>query len=351
MNKKIIAIAIASAMAAPVAMADIKISGRFAGHFTSDSKEVGSSATDKTKAATTFGESGASRLVFDGTSGKAYARIGYVAGAASNGTFKSRDHYLGYKFGFGKVTIGRIGNVGKNVEKDPLITTFLQLRKTHAEATTNSAYGSSGFVNDVVEVAAKVGGAKVKFQYNPQDNTNRGSTVGHAGLSIVGKAGPVGYFLSTNNGDGTKKSTAAVAAVTAVTAAQGVSGTSDDTAAVAAVTAADAKTTTVKQTNNKIGASMKFGAAKVTLMNTTADTEGTKKDATVLMANIGLGNGLAVNVGASSGKNDGVKNTWTRLAISKKVNKGFLVYGGVTSSKADGGDTKTRAGVGAIVKF
>ena len=360
MNKKLIAIAIASVMAAPVAMADLKISGRFAGHLTNDSKEVGSSAADKTKAATTFGESGASRIQFDGTSGKAFGRIAYVQGGTAG--FKgSRDLYLGYKFGFGTVSFGRIGGVAKNIEKDALITTFLQLRKTNAEAATGTNYGSSGFVNDVIQVSAKVGGAKIKLQFNPQDNTNRGSS-GHVGIGITGKAGPVGYFAAHSNGDGTTKTTAATAAVTAVT---GVVGTTT-VAAVAPVSAAAAvaaSTSTIKQTNTKIGASMKFGAAKVTLMNTTSEdkTDGFdatavhKKIATVLMANIGLGKGLAVDVAASTGDvktaTTTKKNTWNRLAISKKINKGFMVYGGVTTSKTDGSDTTTRTGVGAILKF
>lgn len=345
MNKKIIAIAIAAAMAAPVAMADMKISGRLAGHLVSTDKNGSGTSSDAGKGDLSFGESGASRMQFDGTSGGAFARISYVVGNTAG--FKgTRDYFIGHKVGGMKVSFGRMGDASKNIEKDPLITTFLQIRKTHAEAATSSQYGSSGFVNDVIAVAGKAGAMKYKATYNLTNNSNRGST-GHIGVSLTGKAGPVSYFAGYNNGEGTKRNVAAVKGVTADagTAALGY------TDYVKGVTAVAATTETIKESNTKFGVGMKFGAAKVTLIAQNSDKEGTKKDALAVLAQIGMGKGMDIHVAISQGKNDGTKNTFNRLAISKKVNKGFMMYAGYTSSKADGSSAVAKIGVGTIVKF
>ena len=53
MNKKIIAIAIAAAMTAPVAMADIKVSGRMAGEFVNSDAGAGSTVMKDTGMAST----------------------------------------------------------------------------------------------------------------------------------------------------------------------------------------------------------------------------------------------------------------------------------------------------------
>lgn len=344
MNKKIIAIAIATAMAAPVAMADVKISGRVQGElvFADDKASAGQEAS---QSARSFADNGQGRLQFDATSGKFYARLAYVTGLATGTSatpFKDRDVIVGYKLGGGStISAGRLAGAAKNIEKDPLIASFLQFRKSSAEAVTGSAFGSSGFVNNLVEFATKAGGAKIKLQLDPTDNSKAGYS-GAFAASVTGKAGPVAYFASYNNGQGTKKHTAAV---TAVAPAQGVAGTSDDTAGVTGVTEGSS---TVKQTNTKFGGSMKFGKVKATLILTSSDNEGTKDNATAIMANMGLGGGSAVNVAYATNK---AKDTWTRVAWTKKMNKGTRIHVGAVSNSPKSGSATTTFGAGVLIKF
>ena len=78
MNKKIIAIAIAAAMTAPVAMADIMVSGRMAGELVS-SESDGTNPTP-----TVMKDSGMARIYFDATMGNAFAQMGYKSGFAGD---------------------------------------------------------------------------------------------------------------------------------------------------------------------------------------------------------------------------------------------------------------------------
>ena len=314
MNKKIIAIAIATAMAAPVAMADIKVSGRMAGHLTSSDKNVGA-GTDTAKASREFGDAGQARLVFDGTDGNFFARIAYDTRAASGGgALAGRDNYLGYNFANSAISFGRIGGAAKNIEKDPYIATFLQMRGTAAISRTSKEYGSSSFVGSIIQYTMKAGGAKVKFQYDPTDNTGASGNEGHTALAVTGKAGAIGYFVSYNNGTGSD------------------GGSSNG------------------QSNTKVGGSMKFGATKVTLMlsGSKASSAAEAQSATFLSADMGLGDGLSANFGYGNNK---AKTTWMRLAVAKKFSKQTTVYGGLTNTKPDGGSAGTVMGAGVTVKF
>ena len=324
MNKNIIAIAIATAMAAPVAMADVKVSGRVGGHLTINEKaaavdDAGTAGVNESKASRDFGDAGHSRLQFDGTSGDGFARIaldarnwmGGVAGAAP------REVLVGYKLGGGSsVSFGRMGGVAKNLEKDPYIATFLQTRNGTAEATTAKQYGSSSFVGNVMQFAMKTGGMSIKAQYDPTDNSASAND-GHIGVSLAGKAGAMNYWVSYNNG----------------TANNGAAGTS------------------ANAVNAKVGAAMKFGSVKVTLNVTDAQngTGANKTTATTVWADMGLGGGLSVNVGYAA---NGDKGTWLRAAVNKKLNKGTSVYAGLVTTTPAGSTTgKNVIGAGMVVKF
>ena len=117
MNKKIIAIAIAAAMAAPVAMADVKMSGRVNAQYGIVS--VDGATTDPMGR---LDDSGQGRFQIDAKSGDAYARwaidtrYGRDNNTAGNYGRTNRDSYVGYKFGGVKVQYGRMGNAAKNLE-------------------------------------------------------------------------------------------------------------------------------------------------------------------------------------------------------------------------------------------
>lgn len=313
MNKKIIAIAIATAMAAPVAMADVKVSGRVGGNLTFlDKNATKAGAYDATKGAREFRDNGsASRMIFDGTSGKAYARIAYND---NNGKRDNqREIMAGYKLGGGTtVQFGRMPSAGKNIEKDPYITTFLESRNTYALVGTNKIYTSNGFVNGLLQYKGKVGANTVTVQYDPTDNFQTGQS-GQIALALSGKAGAVRYWASYNTGSANNTGTDA------------------------------------KETNAKVGASMKMGNMKMTL--SVSDTQATNKNkttATTVWVDFGLGNGLSANVGYGG---NGDAGTWSRIAINKKLNKQTRVFGGAVIKDPKNGTAYTTFGGGMIVKF
>ena len=112
MNKKIIAIAIAAAMTAPVAMADVKVSGVMAGNMT---------ATDVTgDKKFDMGDAGLARIIFDGSAGNAFARFSYKEGLAgyigkTDTTTSVRQKYAGYKIAAvkGDVRFGLVNSASK----------------------------------------------------------------------------------------------------------------------------------------------------------------------------------------------------------------------------------------------
>lgn len=339
MNKKLIAIAVASVMAAPVAMADITVSGRVGLHLTAKSFD------DSAKDSTGVGDKGQSRLQFDGTAGDAYARIAldgrlgrdnhsHTLDAAlpldadgnantdetSTDNSTKRDNYLGYKMGGASVQVGRMATAGKNIEKDPLIATFLQTRSTAAESATGSKYGSSSFVNHLIQAKFKAGAATITAQYDIGDKSSS-SNEGHTAIAVTGKGGPVRYWASYNNAE-----------------ADGNDGS-----------------LTTSQSNIKVGASMKFGKAKVGLNYTSADKDtgaGGESDSITVTGDIGMGNGLTIHAGVATQDAGGVDNTWMRIAVSKKLSKGASAYAGYTASSSDTPNSDTsEIGAGMTVKF
>ena len=327
MNKKIIAIAIATALTAPVAMADVKVSGRVGGYIVSADKNATLSAAevtafkaagfnasaigvDDTKATTTFGDSGQSRLEFTASVGNAFAKLAYDARANKDLGADKRENLLGYKFGSSAVSFGRMGGAIKGLEKDPYAATFLEARGTMAVMATG--YGSNGFIDHTVQFTTKTNGVGIKVQYNPgTNNAIVGGDEGHMGLAVTGKVSGVNWWVGYNNGRGTE---------------------------------------TTGDTNTKFGASMKFGTIKATLQLEDHKTDGFAMSRMYLAANMGLGNGLSADVALGQGSKD-VKGTWTRLAVTKKLNKGTSAYAGFFTQKPDGGDAANVVGAGMTVKF
>ncbi len=316
MNKKLIAIAIATVMAAPVAMADVKLSGRMAGHLTNLSTD---GAADDSLG---YGDQGHSRVQLDATQGSAFARMAWDARGGKN--WGQREQYLGYKFGGGvSAQFNRMTSAGKNIEKDPYIATFLQLRNTLAESVTAKQYGSSSFVDHLAQVAFKAGSTKIKIQYDLGSNSAGSPNEGHTAIAVTGKGGPVNYWVSYNNGtaDGNNNSLS------------------------------------TSQSNLKLGGSMKFGKVKVSLNYTSSDTDvaGGEQNSTTVWADMGLGNGMSIDVLAAvrAGDTSADDATMVRLAVSKKLAGGAKLYGGVVSKDYDaaGPADTTEIGAGLIVKF
>ena len=353
MNKKIIAIAIASAMAAPVAMADISVSGQMGGALVSTDVKTSDPFSGTTRPIV---EAGYSKLQFDMTSGgSGYARGGLsLKDGFSGGAPTLRETYFGVKGDWGTFQLGRMASALKNVEKDPYISTFLQMRGTAAIAGDATEIG--GFVNGLVQYAGDLGPVKLTVQLNPMEGigdlpSNTGqSTSGHlegmTAVKVEGKAGPVNVYAAMADWETWTCTTDEVAPQIGVTFGS---------AATQCVTPQVA----TKNSSMKIGASMKFGSVKasVQMANQEAGTQDT--DQIMLMADMGLGNGLSVNValGDTEITNGAAKTegTYTRVALTKNISKGTAVFGGLTTNevKVIGGATveTSQMGVGLQVKF
>ena len=198
MNKKVIAMAVTAALAAPLAAqaSDLKISGRVASDLTSS------------KGGTEFIDLGQSRLQFDVSDESGWfaryaqdIRLGRLQGEIANtvaltpkfGT--DRDFFVGTKVGNGSLAFGRITNVGANMEKDAFIGTFLELRNA---AVAGGAYGSASFMNNDIQYKMKAGAMSIGVDYILPDSA---SDQGHYGLALSGKAGNMGYYVGLNNGN------------------------------------------------------------------------------------------------------------------------------------------------------
>ena len=329
MNKKIIAIAIAAAMSAPV-MADVTVGGQIGASMVMGSKQYtqatagsyGATAEDATKTSRTIQDSGLTKIEFNITEGNAIAKIGLDARPVfGGGSPAGRDFWLGYKFGSsGTVSAGRMPSAVAGLEGDKYNATFLEMRRTAAVSSTDNTLTDSYTASPVLQYAVKAGSAAIKVQYDATDNasdTTSSGSEGYTAVSVKGQAGAVGYFVGYNNGSGKDVSTN-------------------------------------KESNTKVGASMKFGAAKVTAMMMNSDSSGTKEASTAIMADMGLGNGLAVDfVYGMKTEGTSKKDTFMRLAVSKNLTKKSKVFGGYVAERDDNGTTKdTNAfGFGMVVKF
>jgi len=329
MNKKIIAIAIASALTAPAAMADVTVGGQIGAAYVSGSKgfsmptaggDLGQTAGSD--AYRTMADSGLSKLEFSGNDGNAVFKIamdirGLMSGSA--GQLKGRDFWLGYKFNAGTLTFGRMPAALAGIEGDKYNATFLELRRTAAVATTYNNSTDTYYTSPIAQWAMKAGGASIKVQYDPADKTSTSATEGYYAVSVKGQAGAIGYFAGVNNGQG------------------------KDTG------------TSTKEQNMKVGASMKFGAVKATLMAMNSDDSTDKNSAITVFADMDMGNNLSAGVAfgtQTSGANK--KDTMMRLALTKKLSKATKIFGGYVAKRNDDAAANKDTngiGVGMAIKF
>lgn len=196
MNKKVIAMAVTAALAAPLAAqaSDLTVSGRVGGDLTNSTSGNG------------FSDSGQSRVQFDAKDASGwYARIAFDM--RQDHYAERRDSFIGTSVGGGKLQFGRMANTGANLEKDAFIATFLQLR---GGAVDTGKYGSGSFIDANINYTTNLGGAKLGVDYILDDVVAHGADTGHYGLALSGKAGSMYYYLGMNNGDGSAATTGGV---------------------------------------------------------------------------------------------------------------------------------------------
>lgn len=309
MNKKILTAAIGAALVAGplAAQADLKISGRVAGSLTSADGQI------------QFQDNGNTRLQFDASDESGWfarlakdMRLGRLKVNSTTTTTEmtdtqlrtDRDQYVGIKSSFGSFRFGRIAGAVKNIEADPYIATFLELRNN---ATKGGAYGSSSFQNGMIAYDHKFGDATVRLDYVAVDAAT-GAANGALGASIVGKAAGARFYAGYNNqGNG-------------------------------------------PDAFYKLGGSMKFGMANVVL---NYEDNGTDSNYG-LGVDFGMGNGQSVNVHYAD-KGLDTTAAYYRVAYMKKASKKARFWVGYAQNGnknqfGTAGDTASY-GAGARVDF
>jgi hypothetical protein len=371
MNKKILATAIGAAMVAPLAAhADIKVSGRVAADVVSLPSGGGSIGSG-----ITFGDWGQGRLQFDGSSDSGlYARVavdtrslffkttsvtttgqsGVVYGGAyfpgnyyspyvgfTNYTYAGtglapRDIYFGYKGSWGSVQVGRMAGAVKNLEKDPFIATFLELRNN---AYRGGALGSSSFMDNVVQYANTFGDTSIKLQYDPIDDSTLAGSLGGSGSYQ-----PFGFIGAyTNFTDGNSLNGAMAASLTSKISGANVF---------------------IGYNNNgnfggsyyKLGGNMTFSGIKVSLGYQNLDNgAGSTTSNFIVGGEMNLGGGQLVDVTYSDKGSDGT-NAFYRIAYMKKMSGGdfhvgYVNNGGKNNSAGINPGNQGMFGAGVTVKF
>lgn len=331
MKKKLIAVAVAAGMATPmVASADLTISGRVSQDL------VFSTHDEDTRSLADWGQA---RLQFDFTQDAgpvtAYGRAavdhrrsresGSDAASAPTGTNRAggptyREVYAGIRGDFGAIQAGRMAGALKNLEKDPYIATFLEARNT--SGVGGGAYGSSSFVDDLLQYSKSFGNVNLVLQYNPTTDAT-GREVKDRAAVLSGSFGAVRAWVGWNNGG------------------NAAARTNDNDADVV-----------------KVGASMAFGALDITAQYETRDDDADQNgDRIFLMANMDFGGGLSGNFAFGMLDEDDAslvddETNWYRLAVNKTLTKGADVYAGVTHQESStAADDVTNFGVGVTVKF
>jgi len=220
MNKKIIALAIAAAFAAPMAaQADVKVYGALQlelGNVNNDG--YGENNTKGSRTGTATGQSALKvadnkrgRLGFnisEGLSGgmKALAKFEWqVDNAYGNIADGARESWVGLKGGFGTVALGRQKTAYKytgGVKYDPFVTTYMEARKSGG--MKGGAFGQNSFWDTVLSYKNKFGNVSVWAVAGMDEGDGTTANPGNSGdlsWAVKYKAKNFEVFASANSDD------------------------------------------------------------------------------------------------------------------------------------------------------
>jgi predicted porin len=221
MNKKLIALAVAAGVAAPMsAQAAPTLYGQL-------QAEIASEGVDVTGGPTTADgriiQGGGGRFQEDvGIDDNKRGRLGVKGSEDLGGGLKAiykfewqvdtangnpndgaRNSFVGLKGGFGQVELGRIKSAYKyygGVKYDPFVTTELEARRYGG--MTTGAFGHNSFLNSTLGYQGKFGLVAFRVTYNldEQDGTNGDLT---AGIKVGSKTWEVGAAIAHDENDAT----------------------------------------------------------------------------------------------------------------------------------------------------
>jgi len=170
MSKKLLSVAIAVAVAAPMAaQAEIKLSGAIQAEIGSIELNGGDSVTmnDKGTGAIAGGGPNKVKLAFSEDLGgglKAFGQVDWAFDTSGSRDLTDREQFVGLKGSSGAYfRMGRIQGAYKTSTKiDPFYSTAGQMRVGGGEAS--GAFANGSFLNNVAELGFKGGGFKVALQ-------------------------------------------------------------------------------------------------------------------------------------------------------------------------------------------
>jgi len=329
MNKKIIALAVASAFAAPMAaQAEIKVYGQAQVEYAS----FGGTGNDGVAVI----DNARGRLGFKssedlGNGLKALAKFEFKTdtadGNSSGGAaLTKRELMVGLKGGFGEFQAGRLKTAYKytgGVKYDPFVATVLEARGNYGmtgkigAGSLNNAAGHNGFVDDSIAYKNKFGNLHFWLTYDLDDGgaNSQLDPNNNAGLS-VGGIGAGGNALTASLKFKQKNWELFVAMV-------------DDDADGAPVTS---------YSSTKVGGQWKGGAHKVSVQYEMADVYGAF-DNDVLYVDYQLKFGknildVAYGISDYSGVGISVDGTFTRIALKHKFSKKTSAWVGFRETDA-----------------
>jgi hypothetical protein len=202
MNKKILSLAVAAAIAAPMAaQADVSVNGAVSRDMYAEDTGAGSSLVG--------GDSGTSKLEFNIKSGNAFGKIAFdirpaatQAGSATKQAMPAREQYAGIKTGGLSITIGRLASAYAGTLKvDTMTANFLEARNFSGGVTKVSSFNSG-----MLGFAGAAGDVSYNVQYGPAYVDMGYGTDNPIEAGVKFKAGDIGLglgFQSDKNGEAT----------------------------------------------------------------------------------------------------------------------------------------------------
>lgn len=193
MNKKILALAIASVVVAPVAaQADVKLSGTIQAE--AGSVKVGGGdrefwTTDNTGALTNGG--GPNKVVIDvseklGNGLSAIGRVAFNFNTSTSSNLGARERWLGLKGDMAHFKLGRIQGTYKTVEVvDPFYATGAQARRMGGGMSGGSAFSHSSFLDNVAELGFKYKGFALTAQGIFDEATEYSTNLSNSGSALA----------------------------------------------------------------------------------------------------------------------------------------------------------------------
>ena len=291
MNKKILSLAVAAALAVPMAaQADVSVNGAVSMDLYNDSTST---------ASLSGGDAGTSKLEINVKDGDAFAKVAFntvnMFGGAAPG---AREHLAGIKLGGANVSVGRLASAYAGTMKvDTMTANFLEARDQ-----VGGVSKVSSFDNGMLGVDGKSGDVSWALQYGIADTTNARLNAG-----VKFKAGPASVGIGY-------------------------------------------QTDSAGNTSTGLSAKMKFGDIAVAASFENADSAhmngtnvgGTAETSIFADVSMPMGGGT---VGLGLGSNTTNSTTFTRVSYQQKMGAATITAG---ARSADGA---TRAGLGLAVRF